>query len=180
MQHAEPDGEDGCRGSHAYWQHPVFPGRPWDQENWIVQNETMVNERGGIFTGLALRRVLGKPFCVTEYGNSAPNTHASEGHLLRAAYASLQDWDYISAVAVLAPGQLGPPTDPQLLRHRPAPDENGHADPGRRHVPAGRCAPARELVVASVDKEREINVLRHGSPWELVHAGQAAWKRRHR
>lgn len=27
---AEMDAVD----SHAYWQHPVFPGRPWDMDNW--------------------------------------------------------------------------------------------------------------------------------------------------
>lgn len=31
--------------------------------------------------------------------------------------------------------------------------------------------PARQLVVAGLDKEREIELLRHGSAWELVHAG---------
>lgn len=24
--------------SHAYWQHPVFPGRPGDESNWTVNN----------------------------------------------------------------------------------------------------------------------------------------------
>ena len=27
---------------HAYWQHPHFPGRPWDGNNWLVPNTPMV------------------------------------------------------------------------------------------------------------------------------------------
>ena len=24
---------------HSYWQHPLFPGKPWDPENWVLQNK---------------------------------------------------------------------------------------------------------------------------------------------
>lgn len=51
-----------CVDAHAYWQHPTFPGRPWDTENWFVNNLSMVNARGGVLSELALRRVLNKPF----------------------------------------------------------------------------------------------------------------------
>jgi len=85
--------------THAYWQHPHFPGRQWDMDNWTVANRTMVNEAGGTLPGLALRRVLGKPHCVTEYNHPAPNTFGSEGFLLLAAYGALQDWDAIYAFA---------------------------------------------------------------------------------
>ena len=61
----------------------------------------MVNQRGGTIPDMALRRVLGKPFSVSEYGHpytaTAPKTCVSEVHLLRAAYAGFQDWDYLSA-----------------------------------------------------------------------------------
>jgi Carbohydrate binding domain len=86
--------------SHAYWQHPRFPGRPWDPENWSVSNVSMVKEAtGGTVAGLALRRPTGKPFIVTEYNHAAPNTYASEAFLLLAAYAGLQDWDGVFAFA---------------------------------------------------------------------------------
>ena len=29
--------------SHAYWQHPQFPGKPWDMDNWFVKNISMVD-----------------------------------------------------------------------------------------------------------------------------------------
>lgn len=86
--------------SHSYWQHPRFPGRPWDPANWSVPNVSMVREmNGGTLAGLAVRRPAGKPFIVTEYNHAAPNTYSSEAVLLLAAYAGLQDWDGIFAFA---------------------------------------------------------------------------------
>ena len=32
---------------HAYWQHPVFPGRPWDSRDWYVNDLALVNQAGG-------------------------------------------------------------------------------------------------------------------------------------
>lgn len=160
-----------CVDSHAYWQHPIFPGRPWDPENWFVRNETMVNDRGGTLPLLALRRVLGKPFCVTEYGNPAPNTYGSEGHLLRAAYASLQDWDYVSA------SRYSHTSDWGMRCIRNYFDINQHPTKMATLVPAaamflrGDVKPARQLVVGSLDKDQEIDLLRRASAWEMVHAG---------
>lgn len=80
--------------SHRYWNHPNFPGDGWDPVNWTVSNAPMVNDpEGGTLPELAMQRVAGKPFNVTEYQHSSPNTYGSDGPLLLAAYASLQDWD---------------------------------------------------------------------------------------
>jgi len=79
---------------HSYWQHPRFPKRPWDPEDWTVANLAMAGrEGGGTVPGLALRRVRGKPYVCTEYNHPAPNTYSSEAFLLLSAYAALQDWD---------------------------------------------------------------------------------------
>lgn len=79
---------------HAYWKHPHFPGRPWDADNWVLPNLPMAGVAGGgELATLALNRVAGKPFLVTEYNHPAPNAHNSEAFLLLAAYAGLQDWD---------------------------------------------------------------------------------------
>jgi hypothetical protein len=161
-----------CVDTHAYWQHPVFPGRPWDAGNWIVQNRTMVNDRGGTLPGLALRRVLGKPFSVTEYGHSAPSTYVSEGNLLRAAYSGLQDWDYIST------SRYSHAADWDLRRIRNFFDIDQHPTKMVTLIPAaamflrGDVRPAEDLVVAVLGKEQEVDALRHGAAWELVHAGQ--------
>ena len=44
--------------THAYWQHPQFPGKPWDMNNWFVKNISMVDypdERHGDAIGLPAR-----------------------------------------------------------------------------------------------------------------------------
>jgi hypothetical protein len=79
---------------HAYWQHPDFPNKPWDMNDWRIKNISMVREAGGgTIPGLAYHRVEGKPFTVTEYNHPAPNEYASETMPLIAAYAAWQDWD---------------------------------------------------------------------------------------
>ena len=29
--------------SHSYWQHPTFPGRPWDSANWLIEQRPMTD-----------------------------------------------------------------------------------------------------------------------------------------
>jgi hypothetical protein len=82
--------------SHAYWQHPHFPRKPWDQNDWTIQNIPMAGRPGGgTLPRLGLSRVVGKPFLCTEYNHSAPNTYGAETALLLTAYAARQDWDGI-------------------------------------------------------------------------------------
>ncbi len=84
---------------HAYWQHPHFPGKPWDAVNWIVPNVAMAGAPDGGTLGGLLTRAAGKPFICTEYNHPAPNTYSSEAFLLLGAYASLHDLDGIFAFA---------------------------------------------------------------------------------
>ena len=148
-----------CVDTHAYWCHPIFPGRPWDPGNWIVANRTMVNERGGTLPDIALRRVLGRPHCVTEYGHAAPNTHVSEGNLLRDAYAALQDWDYVST------SRYAHRANWDLRRIRNFFDMDQHPTRLVTFVAAaalfrrGDVKPARQLVVAALDREREVEAM---------------------
>jgi len=82
--------------THAYWQHPQFPGKPWDADNWFVKNISMVDYPDeATVTRLAFQRVAGKPHMVSEYNHPAPNWHAGEGPLMIAAFGALQDWDAI-------------------------------------------------------------------------------------
>jgi hypothetical protein len=81
---------------HGYWQHPQFPGRPWDPVNWQIANTSMINERdGGVLERIALHRVEGKPFTVSEYNHPTPNDHCAEMFPLLASQAAFQDWDGI-------------------------------------------------------------------------------------
>ncbi len=82
--------------THSYWQHPAFPGVAWDPSNWYVVNEPMVNSlNASTISGLALKRVYGKPLFVTEYNHPSPNMYDAETVVTLAAYAAFQDWDGI-------------------------------------------------------------------------------------
>lgn len=80
--------------AHAYWHHPSFPGRPWDPANWIVEQEAMTDrpDKATLFT-LAISRIAGKPFTVTEYNHPAPMDFQAECVPMIASYAAAQDWD---------------------------------------------------------------------------------------
>lgn len=84
---------------HSYWQHPHFPGKPWDSNNWTVRNIALVNNPPGTLGGLAAKRVLGRAYCVSEYNHPQPNQYCGEGLPMIAAYGSWQGWDGIYSFA---------------------------------------------------------------------------------
>lgn len=159
------DAADG----HAYWRHPHFPGKPWDPEDWIVRNDSMVNETGGVLAGLSMERIAGKPFTVTEYNHASPNTYSSEAPLLLAAHAAFQDWDGIYLFAYAH----GTGWDAQRI--------DGFFDIGQHpakmanmvaaamlyraaHVHAGR-----EQIIRSVDSAGELElILKKARAWRQV------------
>ena len=80
---------------HAYWDHPWFPSVPWSGYDWLINNESMLNNVGlgtipGIFGGLA---IAGKPYTVSEYNHAFPNRFETEMMPILTAYASLHDAD---------------------------------------------------------------------------------------
>jgi hypothetical protein len=82
--------------THGYWQHPQFPHRPWDSKDWVIANTPLVADpSGGTLPRLAMHRVEGKPFTVTEYNHPAPSDYSAETLPLLASYAAWQDWDGI-------------------------------------------------------------------------------------
>lgn len=81
---------------HSYWQHPRFPGRPWDPGNWNIPNTPMTAALGAdTLTRLAQHRVAGMAFTVSEYNHPAPNDYRAECMTMFSALASVQDWDGI-------------------------------------------------------------------------------------
>lgn len=79
---------------HSYWQHPSFPNNPWDSNDYRISNTPMVSHNGaGTLDGLAMHRVAGMPFIVSEYDHPAPNEYAAEMIPMLFAYAAWQDWD---------------------------------------------------------------------------------------
>ena len=86
---------------HAYWQHPDFAAG-WSQLRFHIDNTTQVAAPdGGALGSLAVYRVGGKPFTVSEYNVPAPNDYASEALPMYASIAALQDWDAIYAYTYL-------------------------------------------------------------------------------
>jgi hypothetical protein len=82
--------------NHRYWQHPYFPHKPWDANDWTIGNTPMVKTPGDdSLTWLALQRVTGKPYVVSEYNHPAPNDYSAECVPMLASYAAQQEWDGI-------------------------------------------------------------------------------------
>jgi hypothetical protein len=82
--------------AHAYWQHPRFPGRPWDRGNWLINQKPMTDfpAEATLFR-LAAERLLDKPFTVSEYNHPAPLDSQAECVPMIASFAEAQDWDGI-------------------------------------------------------------------------------------
>ena len=79
---------------HAYWNHPNFPHREWDSNDWLIGPKALVNNPvNGTLSSLSVLRVMGKPFTVSEYDHPFPNPYSAEGNVMLAAVAAFQDWD---------------------------------------------------------------------------------------
>lgn len=164
--------------SHAYWQHPSFQGVDWGP-NWWIRNSSMVGEAdGGTLGGLAMKRIVGKPFSVSEYNHPFPNSFAAEAMYLLSIYGSLQDWDALFAYTY-ADGTLNWSEDRQ----------NGYFDvqhdPGKMIslaqaaliFRAGGLEPAKQLVAASLPADLEKQLLVSAGSWRLVDASDLGMSR---
>jgi hypothetical protein len=79
---------------HAYWQHPDFPGRPWDQANWTIRNTPMeLAPDADSLLSRAPWRLLDRPFTISEWNIPDPNDYAASTVPFAAIVAALQDWD---------------------------------------------------------------------------------------
>ncbi|MEN6575358.1 MAG: carbohydrate binding domain-containing protein [Phycisphaerales bacterium] len=82
--------------SHSYWEHPSFPGRAWDSNNWLIRQRPMTDypEQATLFR-IAAERLAGKPFTLSEYNHPAPLDAQAECVPMVASFAAAQDWDGI-------------------------------------------------------------------------------------
>ena len=155
--------------AHSYWNHPSFPGRPWDSNNWYVRNVALVNSPGGTLSGLAERRVAGMAFTVSEYNHPAPNVYAAEGFPMIAAFGAFQSWDGIFPFAYchnsdFEPRRIGSYFDVKCDTAKIA------------HMPAcaalflrGDVAPAKKTLTAGLSAEKERQKLHQTlSAWNLT------------
>jgi len=79
---------------HAYWQHPRFPGQPWDRANWTIANTPMewVPDADALLSR-APWRLLDRPFTISEWNIPDPHDYAASVVPFAAMVAALQDWD---------------------------------------------------------------------------------------
>jgi len=159
--------------THAYWQHPEWPGRAWDMNNWVVRNLPMTDHpAGATLPRLAMMRVQGQPHMVSEYNHPAPNLHAAEAPLLLAAYGALQDWDALFLYTYAHADEH--------VKERKIP---GFFDIGQHPavmamVPAasllfrrGDVAAAKQVLTVPLSPEREREIIaQHGRAWSVVPA----------
>jgi len=88
--------------THGYWDHPTFPNRPWDRDDFRITNGSLLPSpalmRQTAFNSSPLPRwtlsaVCGKPLTVSEWNQPFPNSYEYEMPLLVAAYGAFQGWD---------------------------------------------------------------------------------------
>lgn len=95
--------------SHVYWQHPVFGSAGmWDAKAWSIRNSPQISEfkdrSFGELGNMALIRVSGKPFTLSEYDHAAPTEYACEMYPVLSSFAARQDWDGVYPFAI---GEVG-------------------------------------------------------------------------
>ena len=155
--------------AHSYWKHPHFPGRPWDSRNWEVHNVALVNSPGGTLAGLAVRRVAGMAFTVSEYNHPAPNAYGAEGFPMIAAFGGFQRWDGIFPFAYCHNSDFEPRRITSFF------DTKSHTAK-LVHMPAcaalflrGDAQRARRTVLAPLSRQVETEQLHKTlSAWELT------------
>ncbi len=82
--------------NHWYWDHPTFLASSWGVPSRGGSGGGMaVKANGGGLQNLALTRVAGLPFMVSEFNFTAPNRFRGEGGLFMGAVAARQDWDSV-------------------------------------------------------------------------------------
>ncbi len=159
---------------HAYWQHPVFPGKAWDPVNWRVGTESMVNNPHNTTLGsLARQRLQGLPFTVSEYQHASPNPFSSEGPLLVAAYGALQDWDGVMMFAYDAGRNDNWDTRrvDNFFSMNAHPTKMAAMLAGALIFRRGDVSPAEQEVAIPFNADSELNILAtKGTGWNVANA----------
>ena len=84
--------------THAYWDHPRFPNKRWDRNDFRIRNKSMLKDKNLGIIGNVLRRnpkakaYSLKPYTITEWNHCYPNQYAYETPILIASCAVKNDW----------------------------------------------------------------------------------------
>lgn len=81
---------------HSYWDHPQFPNQLWDNEDFRINNTSMLIDKklgviGDIIDNTPPHRT--KPYTITEWNHCYPNQYAYETPILIASEAVKNSWD---------------------------------------------------------------------------------------
>ncbi|MFH1442072.1 MAG: carbohydrate binding domain-containing protein [Candidatus Omnitrophota bacterium] len=92
---------------HTYWDHPVFPGKPWDRNNFTIHNKSTLTQKDNEILKNLLKKIdilkeykessesicLLKPLTISEWNHCYPNQYAYETPLFLAAEGVKNNWD---------------------------------------------------------------------------------------
>jgi hypothetical protein len=87
--HIDMDYQD----NHFYIDHPNFPHQRWDSRDWRIRDSSSVGSGMTSFVNMAVTRVAGQPYTVSEFNQPWPNRQAAEIDPTLAAFGAFQDWD---------------------------------------------------------------------------------------
>ena len=80
---------------HAYWDHPRFPKKNWDNNDFTMHSRSALADKEKGMLGALLKEMpqkFGKPMTVTEWEHCYPNPYAYESPVLMAAEGSSHGW----------------------------------------------------------------------------------------
>ena len=157
--------------SHAYWNHPSFPNRDWDTNDFYVSNKDLAkDESGGTLTNLAGQRIYGKPFSVSEYDHPYPNQFNSQMYPMFASYASFQDWDCIYTFCSELPRNGGEKVT-GFFDQTNNPVKTAAAPVASRIFRNALVTPAKTSVYVELDEQTERETLHKNHAWSLSNIG---------
>lgn len=161
--------------THYYWNHPQFPGTPWDPVDWFVNNNAMVDDpAGSSLAAIGMQGVVDKPLVCTEVNAPFPNSFEADILLLTAAYGGLQDMDAIFPFAYWGSNTTWAYTGvDNFFDLAPNPVKMAAMASASLAFRRGDFAPAAQLVAAPMLREDEVSQLLGSFAWRLVNANTA-------
>lgn len=153
---------------HVYWNHPIFPSKPWDKEDWFVRNRALVNFADAeLYPKLGTRRIAGKPYTLSEYNHPYPNRYAAEGLPMTCAFAGFQGWNGVFQYHyAFAPGAESGKIDAYFDMIN-QPGQMVHAPACAAILLRGDVDRAKRTILGPLDKNAEWEALMKYSPRDV-------------
>ncbi len=130
--------------NHSYWCHPSVNAK------WQIRNISMVNSLSCI-QGLAMQRVFGKPYTISEYNHPFPNQYGAEGQPMLRAYGALQGWDGVFEYTYNHSPDFNPKRNTYFFSMIARTDVLAHLPACAAMYLRGDVQEAQESVVATLD-----------------------------